>query len=73
VEVAQLRYERGLSNNLDVITAEGARLLADLQRVQALADAAVAELRLRAVMGTLDPRTDIGRLVSTGALSVASR
>lgn len=59
VEVAQLRYERGLSNNLDVITAEGGLLAAETQRIQSLADAALALLRARAVVGIFDPRTDI--------------
>jgi outer membrane protein TolC len=59
VEVAQLRYETGLSNNLDVVTAEGALLQAEGRRIQALADSAVAALRLRAVLGVFDPRTDM--------------
>ena len=59
VEVAQLRYERGLSNNLDVVNAETSRLSADLRSYLAAADAAVADLRLRAVLGTLDPRRDL--------------
>jgi len=60
VDVAQLRYERGLSNNLDVVTAESALLVAESRRIQALADAAIARVRLRALLGVLDPRTDIG-------------
>jgi outer membrane protein TolC len=59
VEVAQLRYERGLSNNLDVVTAEGNLLNAESRRVGALADSAVAQISLRAMLGTLDPRRDI--------------
>ena len=59
VEVAQLRYERGLSNNLDVVTAESNLLAAESRRIQALADAAVARLRLRAMLGVLNPRTDL--------------
>lgn len=59
VEVAQLRYETGLSNNLDVVTAEGALLQAEGRRIQALADSAVAVLRLRAVLGVFNPRTDM--------------
>jgi outer membrane protein len=55
VEVAQFRYERGLSNNLDVVTAEGNLLAAESRRIQVLADSAVAGLRLRAVLGVLDP------------------
>lgn len=60
VEVARLRYERGLSNNLDVITAETGLLAAETRRIQSLADAALATLRLRAVIGIFDPRTDVG-------------
>jgi outer membrane protein len=60
VDVAQLRYERGLSNNLDVVTAESALLVAESRRIQALADAAVSRVRLRALLGMLDPRADLG-------------
>ncbi|MFN7917073.1 MAG: TolC family protein [Vicinamibacterales bacterium] len=60
-EVARIRNERGLSNNLDVIAAEGLRLQAESRRVQARADAAVAAIRLRAVLGILAPRTDFGQ------------
>lgn len=59
VEVAQLRYERGLSNNLDVVSAESSLLSAESRRIQALADAAVARLRLRAMLGIFNPRTDL--------------
>ena len=59
VEVAQLRYERGLSNNLDVVSAEGNLLSTESRRIGALADLAVARLALRATMGILDPRKDL--------------
>ena len=59
VEVAQLRYERGLSNNLDVVTAEANLLGIESRRISALADAAVAHLALRATLGILDPLKDI--------------
>ena len=59
VEVARMRYENGLSNNLDVVTAESGLLSAESRRIQALVDSALMRLRLRAVLGTLDPRTDI--------------
>ena len=59
VAVAQFRYERGLSNNLDVVTAESNLLAAESRRIQALADAAVARLRLRAMIGLFNPRTDL--------------
>jgi outer membrane protein TolC len=70
VEVAQLRYENGLSNNLDVVTAESGLLQAESRRIQALADSAVAALRLRAVLGIFNPRTDMTG--STNVLAVAS-
>jgi outer membrane protein TolC len=59
VEVAQMRYERGLSNNLDVVTAESGLLAAESRRLGILADSAVARLSLRAMLGILDPRNDI--------------
>ena len=59
VEVARLRSERGLSNNLDVVNAESGLLMSESRRIQALADAAVGRLRLRAVLGVLNPRTDL--------------
>ena len=58
VEVAQFRYERGLSNNLDVVTAEGNLLSAESRLSSARADSAVADLTLRALIGTLDPRLE---------------
>jgi outer membrane protein len=65
VEVAQLRYERGLSNNLDVVTAESGLLTAESRRIQALADSAVARLRLRALLGVFNPRIDIEGVPAT--------
>ena len=59
VDVAQFRYERGLSNNLDVVTAEGNLLSAESRLSAARADSAVSELRLRALVGALDPRADL--------------
>ena len=70
VEVAELRYQNGLSNNLDVVTAESALLGAEGRRIQALADAAVSRLRLRALLGVLDPRADLEG--STPILPMAS-
>ncbi len=67
VEVAQLRYQNGLSNNLDVVNAEAGLLQAESRRIQALADSAVASLRLKAVLGVFDPRADI-----SAALAVSS-
>ena len=53
-ELASLRYQRGLSNNLDVVTAEGNLLAARARRLSALAELAVSSLRLKSAMGTLD-------------------
>lgn len=57
VEVARARYDRGLSNNLDLVAAEGQLLAAEGRRISALAQAAVQELRLQAAMDVLDPRS----------------
>jgi outer membrane protein len=59
VEVANLRFQRGLSNNLDLVNAEAGLLAAQSRRVGVLADLAVARVSLRATLGTLDPRRDI--------------
>lgn len=59
VQVAELRYERGLSNNLDVVTAEGNLLNTESRRIAALAELAVARLALRAAMGILDAQKDL--------------
>jgi outer membrane protein TolC len=59
VEVANLRFQRGLSNNLDLVNAEAGLLAAQSRRVGVLADLAVAQVSLRATLGTLDPRRDI--------------
>ena len=41
------------------MTAEASLLQSEGRRIQALADSAVAELRLRAVLGVFNPRTDL--------------
>jgi outer membrane protein len=68
VEVAQLRYERGLSNNLDVVTAEGNLLAAESRHLQALADLALSRLTLRGTLGVLDPRRDLTPAALAGPL-----
>jgi outer membrane protein TolC len=60
LEVAELRYQRGLSNNLDVVSAEGNVLAAQSRRILTLVELAVARLGLRAALGVLDPRKDFG-------------
>ena len=72
VDVAQLRYERGLSNNLDVVSAESGLLAAESRRIQALADAAVARLRLRAMVGVFNPRTDLSGTVPPVPVEIRS-
>ena len=72
VEVAQLRHERGLSNNLDVVTAESGLLMAESRRIQALADAAISRVQLRAVLGVLNPRTDMDDAVVKPVLSTSA-
>ena len=59
VELADLRFQRGLSNNLDVVNAQAALLNATTRRLAVLADLAVARLALRAALGTLDVRADV--------------
>jgi outer membrane protein TolC len=59
-EVAELRYQRGLSNNLDVVNAENNLLAAESRRIAVLADLAVARLTLHATLGLLDPWALLG-------------
>ena len=59
VELATLRFQRGLSNNLDVVNAQANMLSATSRRLAVLADLAVARLDLRATLGTLDVRRDV--------------
>jgi len=59
VDLALLRFERGLSNNLDVVTAEGALVAARSRAASVRAELALARFRMRAAMGTLDPRVDV--------------
>ena len=58
-ELALLRYERGLSNNLDVVAAEANLLGARARRASLLGELAVAWFQLRAAAGVLNPRVDI--------------
>jgi outer membrane protein TolC len=59
LDVATLRYERGLANNLDMVNAESNLLAARNREINMLADLAVANLEVLAVLGRLDPRADI--------------
>ena len=59
VELATLRFQRGLSNNLDVVNAQANLLNATTRRLGVLADLAVTRLELRATLGTLDVSRDV--------------
>ena len=59
MDLATLRFQRGLSNNLDVVNAQTALLNATNRRLGVVADLAVTRLALRATLGTLDVRRDI--------------
>ncbi len=54
-QVATLRYERGLSDNLEMISAEQLLLAARAQHLAARAEVAVAALRARLASGLLSP------------------
>ena len=64
--MAQLRSERGLSNNLDVVAAEANLLAMQGRRLAALADLAVVNFSLRATIGILDPRKDLDAAPDAG-------
>jgi outer membrane protein len=59
MDVARLRYDRGLSDNLDVVNADSGLLAAEARSVDALAELAVARLALRRALGIFDPRADV--------------
>ena len=59
VELAALRFQRGLANNLDVVNAQLALLNATNRRLAVLAELAVARLTLLATLGTFDVRRDV--------------
>lgn len=58
VDVSRARFERGLSNNLDLVSAETDLLLAESRRIAATAALAVAALNLDVLLGTMDPAHD---------------
>jgi outer membrane protein TolC len=53
--LAQVRYERGIAGNFDVIDAETNLLEAQSRLIDAQVERAMAELTLQRVTGTLDP------------------
>lgn len=58
VDVARVRFERGLSGNLDLVSAEADLLAAQSRRSSVAAALAVARLQVKAAMGTLNLATD---------------
>lgn len=58
-EVANVRFSRGLSNNLDVIAAEETLLANENRQTTARSQLALARFRLLAAAGVLDPLRDI--------------
>jgi outer membrane protein TolC len=56
-ELAKLRYERGLADNVAVIDAENALFQADSASIAADIDCRLSRLRLARAEGTLDPST----------------
>jgi len=60
LEVAEIRYQRGYSDNLDVVNAQAGVLAAESTLVATRAELAAADVALRATLGTLDPRRDFG-------------
>lgn len=61
LDVATLRFTRGLANNLDVVNAEVNVLSSRSRHISLLADLAVARLELLSATGVLDPRADVIR------------
>jgi outer membrane protein TolC len=55
LRLAEIRYERGVADNFDVIDAENALFQAQSALIAAQADRALASLSLRRVAGMLDP------------------
>lgn len=58
-DLAALRFQRGLSNNLDVVSAEANLFAVRARRFGAMADVAVSRLQIRAAVGVLDPGRDV--------------
>lgn len=58
VDVARVRFERGMSGNLDLVSAETDLLAAESRRRSVAAALAVATLQVKAAMGTLDLAAD---------------
>jgi outer membrane protein TolC len=59
LEIASFRFQRGLSNSLEVVSAQATLRAAQSQEVASRAEVALARVALRAAMGVLDPRQDI--------------
>jgi len=61
VDVARVRFERGLSGNLELVSAEADLLAAQSRRSSVAAALAVARLEVKAAMGSLDLEKDFER------------
>ena len=59
VEVATFRFQRGLSDNLDLVSAQTTLRAAENREVAVRAEVALARLAVRAAVGRLDPRVDV--------------
>jgi len=55
LQIAQLRYERGLAGNFDVVDAEAGMLQSQSALIGAQVDRAMAGLTLKRATGTLHP------------------
>ena len=60
LEAATYRYGAGLADTFDMVTAETNLLAAEAAELGLRSQLAIAWLRLRAALGVLDPRRDIG-------------
>lgn len=61
VAVAKARFEHGLSNNLELVSAEADLLAVESRRISAAAALAIAALRLKATLGSLSVTRDFER------------
>jgi outer membrane protein len=59
VDLARTRFDRGLSNNLDLVNAELGLLTAHAQQIELAASVGISRLQLRAATGLLDFKRDV--------------
>lgn len=58
LEIAHVRFERGLTNNLELISAETDLMAAEARKIAVLANLAIARLKLKHTLGTLNLAED---------------